>query len=260
MDSDHVLVLFLGLVLVGAAVALALSSPALFGEPADGVEDANLASFETTEPFCGDPNASSGSALSHEVRGGEALVLNESIPVATNDTTVSGTLEQFGPERYVLQITRETPERTPTETPTPGTATPTATPVNGTETAAVNGTETGRNGGNQTGANETTAPNGTATATATTERANATADANETATADGNTSTPTPTPTEPGSACHPKVRYNATIVLAQPEEYTVIVTYDGEFVGAHWADGEDGGSYDTVPVQPESPEARVEGD
>lgn len=237
MDSDHVLVLFLGLVLVGAAVALAYSSPAAFGGESDGIGGASLASFETTDVYCGDPNSTSGSAFSHDINGGEALVLNQSVPVATNGTTVSGSLEEFGPQRYVLAITRETPERTPTETPTPDTETPMATPAN----------DTGANG---TGANET--EDSEETANGANESANATTGANETVTEETTTErpTPTPTPTDGGSQCHPEVRYNATIHLAQPDEYTVVVTYDGEFVGAHWREGSDGGSYDTIPEQP----------
>lgn len=232
MDSDHVLVVFMGLVLVGAAVALAYSSPAVFGDDSDGVSDANLASFETTDTYCGDPNTTSGSAVSQDVDGGEALVLNQSLPVATNDTEVSGSLEDFGPQRYILQITSETPEATPTSTP--DTETPTATPVPDTETPVAN----------ETGENESTNATGGTNETET-ERATATDEA-----------TPTPTPTDAGSECHPEVRYNASIHVAHPDEYTVIVTYDGEFVAAHWRDGSDGGSYDTIPEQPEAEEGQ----
>lgn len=228
MDSDHVLVLFLGLVLVGAAVALAYSSPAAFGGDSDGIGDASLASFETTDTYCGDPNSTSGSTVSHDINGGEALVLNQSIPVATNDTEVSGSLDNFGPQRYILQVTREAPEGTPT--PTPDTETPTATPVNDTESPVANGTEA----------------NGT-----TNESTNATDGANETVT-ERTTTADEATPTNAGSECHPEIRYNATIHIAQPDEYTVIVSYDGEFIAAHWRDGSDGGSYDTIPEQPEA--------
>jgi len=239
MDSDHVLVLFLGLLLVGAAVALAYTSPAAFGGDSEGIGGATLASFEATDVYCGDPNTTSGSAVSQDISGGEALVLDRSLPVASNDTTVSASLEEFGPDRYLLEITSETPEQTPTETPTPETASPTATPVNGTgtqvnETAtpAPNGTE-----GDGTDANATAA-----NATATNETS-----ANETDTA----TEPTPTPTETAQVCHPEVTYNATVHIAQPDEYTVVVTYDGEFVAGHWRDGDDGGSYDTLPERPE---------
>jgi len=162
MDSDHVLVLFLGLLLVGAAVALAYTSPAAFGGDSEGIGGATLASFEATDVYCGDPNTTSGSAVSQDISGGEALVLDRSLPVASNDTTVSASLEEFGPDRYLLEITSETPEQTPTETPTPETASPTATPVNGTgtqvnETAtpAPNGTEGDGTDANATAANAT---------------------------------------------------------------------------------------------------------
>jgi|GEM_PF-3154237 len=233
MDSDHVLVLFLGLVLVGAAVALALSFPAAFGGDSEGIGGATLASFETTDVYCGDPNTTSGSAVREDISGGEALVLNRSLPVASNDTTVSASFEEFGPQRYLLEITSETPEATRTETSTPETATPTATPVNGTAT-------------NETDVNQsTTEP--TATATAANETDGNRTGANETA----SPTEVTTTPTETGSTCHPEVMYNATIQIAQPDEYTVVVTYDGEFVAGHWRDGDDDGSYDTLPERPE---------
>ncbi|SFR98344.1 hypothetical protein SAMN05216559_2016 [Halomicrobium zhouii] len=236
MDSDHVLVLFLGLVLVGAAVALALSFPAAFGGDSEGIGGATLASFETTDVYCGDPNTTSGSAVREDISGGEALVLNRSLPVASNDTTVSASFEEFGPQRYLLEITSETPEATPTETPRPETATPTSTPVNGTAT-------------NGSSANQTTAaPTPTSTAANETESngtgSNGTATSTEV--------TPTPTPTETGATCHPEIQYNATIHIAQPDEYTVVVTYDGEFVAGHWRDGDDDGTYDTLPERPET--------
>ena len=240
MDSDHVLVLFLGLVLVGAAVALAYSSPAVFGGDTDGIGGASLASFETTDVYCGDPNSTSGSTLSRDIRGGEALVFNQSVPVPSNDTNLSASFEQFGPQRYLLEISRETPEPTPTTTPppTPDTETGTATPVNATGT-----TETAN------GTTETTAPANTTTA------------ANETATETPTPTdrpTPTPTPTETGSTCHREIRYNATIHLAQPDEYTVVVTYDGELIAAHWQEGSDGGSFDRFPEQPTTAGGRNE--
>ena len=256
MDSDHVLVVFFALVLVGAAVALAYSAPAFLGDGAGGVGDASLASFETSQPYCGDPNTTSGSAFSRDIAGGQALVINDTVPVASNDTRVSATLEEFGPERYILQVTRETPERTATPTPTAtptetatATATPTATPVpnatrtpNATETATT-ATRTdgpGATGGDPT-ANETAnATNGTATerAVTTTERA---------------TATPTPGATT-GEECFLEVGYNATIHVAQPTDYTLLITYDGELVGAHWREGEDDGSFDRVPSVPRTDE------
>ena len=127
MDADHALVLFLGLVLVGAAVSVALTTPSLLGGQSDDVADASLASFETTEPYCGEPDRATGSSLSHDVTGGEAIVINKTIPVATNDTVVNASLTEFGPQRYILEVTRETPNRT-TASETVDTA---AVPTNG---------------------------------------------------------------------------------------------------------------------------------
>lgn len=235
MDSDHVLVLFLGLVLVGAAVALAYTSPAAFGGDSDGIGGATLASFETTDVYCGDPNTTSGSAVSENISGGEALVLERSLPVSSNDTTVDASFEEFGPDRYLLEITSETTESNATETPTPETAAPTATPVDGTAS-------------NETGENQTTAgPTSTSTASSGTD-ANET-ETNQTATPTDATATPTPTETE--SVCHPEITYNATVHIAQPDEYTVVVTYDGEFVAGHWQNGDDDGTYDRLPERPE---------
>jgi hypothetical protein len=236
MDSDHVLVLFLGLVLVGAAVALAYTSPAVFGGESDGVGGASLTSFETADAYCGDPNTTSGSTFTRDAPAGEALVINQSVPVPTNDTTVSASLEEFGPRRYILAVTRETPERTPTETPTPEPDTATPTAGNESQTTEANATR----------ANETA-----------TDAANETADANETAT-ETPTPTPSPTPTETVEPCHPEVRYNATIEVSHPEDYTVIVTYDGEFVTAYWGEGDDSGSHKTLPDQPETADGENE--
>lgn len=241
MDSDHVIVLFLALVLVGAAVALAYSTPALLGNESENVSDASLASFETTEPYCGDPNSTSASARTHDIPVGEALVISESIPVASNDTTVTASLEEFGPQRYILNVERETAERTPTPTP----STETATPANDSTT----------NESTETAANASSPTESPTTADA--DESNTTGnDANETATATAEQestetrSTPTPTPTDAGSDCHPTVEYNATIHITQPDEFTVLVTYDGELVGAHWRDGDDAGSFGKLPEQP----------
>lgn len=228
MDSDHVIVLFLGLLLVGAAVALAYSSPAGLGGESDGFGGASLASFETTDAYCGDPNSTRGTAITEDVSDGEALVLNQSIPVPTNDTDVSASLEEFGPQRYVLTLTRETPDRTATATPTPDTETPTATPPNASATDSATATDADGRSTETAGGNETATDRPTAE------------------------STPTETPTTTGPTCHPHVRYNATVHVAQPNEYTVVVTYDGEFIAAHWRDGDDRGSYDTIPEPPEA--------
>lgn len=132
MDSDHALVLFLALVLVGAAVALAYASPLLLGGRSDGVADASLAEFETTEPYCGDSNQTTGSAVTRDVAGGEALVIDGQIPVSTNDTVVNASFDEFGPQQFVLDVTRTEPQNqtvTETATPTETTATePNATP------------------------------------------------------------------------------------------------------------------------------------
>lgn len=192
MDADHVLVLLIALVLVGAAVSLALTTPSLFGGRPDDVADASLASFETSEPYCGDPDRTTGSSVSHDVTGGEAIVINKTIPVATNDTAVNATLAEFGPQRYILEVTRETP-------------------------------------------NGTTAPS--------------TADSAATV-ANGSTA----------QECHPQVGYNASIHVGQPDEYTVLVTYDDELVSAYWREGSDGGSYGRIPdpVETTTPGNRTE--
>ncbi len=251
MDSDHVLVLFLALVLVGTAVGIGLTSPSLFGgDDGDGPEsvtDADLAAFETTGPVCGDPNTTSLSAVSNDAPAGETLVLTQTLPVPSNDTTVSATLNEFGPQRFLLEIESETAERTATPTPTAtptSTVTPSPTGANGTATDAPNGTA-----GNATvtttessTANATDA-GGTAAATATTEPAE-------------NRTTATPTPA--ASDCFPAIQYNATIEIDQPGDYTVVVTYDGELVAARWGEGEDRGTYDRLPELPETEEAATE--
>lgn len=170
---------------------------------------------------------------------------------------MSASLDSFGPQRYILEITRESPEPTATPTPdtptpTPDTPTPTPTPANQTETA----------GGTDERATDST---GTATETGT-ATANRTAITTEATPSQTPTQTPTPTPsptptqtpTEAGSECYPELRYDATIEIAQPQEYTVLVTYDGEIVGAHWREGEETGSYDTIPERPETPEPETE--
>ena len=240
MDSDHVLVLFLALILVGAAVAIALTSPSLFGGESEGVAAANLGSFETTGPFCGDPNTTSASAATRDAPAGEALVLTGTVPVPSNDTAVSASLNEFGPQRFILEVTRETPTDTPTPTPT-STPTPTPTPTTTPTSTTTDGGTTG------TAANGTSGTERPANAS----RVNGTATARETPT---DTPTPTPTPADTGSDCHPTIRYNATIHVSQPSEYTVFVTYEGELVGAHWGEGDDTGWYDRIPEQPETEE------
>ena len=202
MDTDHVLVVFLGLVLVGAAVALAYGSPAILGDGTGGVGTADLRSFETTAPQCGAPNGTAGSAFSSEVDDGEVLVLNESVPVTANDTRLTASLEEFGPGRYVLAVTRER-NRTG--------ATPT-----GDGTATDRSTEAG-----------TEAPNG---------------------------STASPRAEDDGE-CRLTVRYTARVHLPRPDEYTVLVTHDGELVGGHWRDGGDDGSFDRMPERTPTPRA-----
>lgn len=241
MESDHVLVLFLALVLVGTAVGIGLTSPSLLGGDGGGdgrenVTDANLAAFETAGPVCGDPNTTSLSAVSNDAPAGETLVLTQTLPVPSNDTTVSATLNEFGPQRFLLAIESETPERTATPTPaaTPtSTATPSPTRANATATDSTN-----RTVGNATD------PNGTAAATATTGPTENLTTATQTA---------TPTPVTPD--CHPAVQYNATIDIEQPSDYTVVVTYDGELVAARWGEGDDRGTYDRLPELPETEEA-----
>lgn len=45
-------------------------------------------------------------------------------------------------------------------------------------------------------------------------------------------------------------QYNATVEFARDTDWTLLITYDGELVGAHWHEGESGGSFDTSPVTP----------
>lgn len=241
MDSDHVFVLFLGLALVGAAVSIAFASPTLFGGESDGITDASLASFETTEPYCGDPNTTTGSTLTRDVTGGQALVINETIPVASNETEVTAEFDTIGTQRYILEISRETPEPTATPTATP---TPTPTPMP-TQTAD------NRTTANATTTNQepVTGTNGTATAAS-----NGTVTEGTEQGAEMNRTTATPTSTETATECYLEVGYNASIALANPDDYTVLVTYDGELVGAYWREGEDSGSFDRVPERPDPTE------
>lgn len=199
MDSDHVLVLFLALVLVGAAVALAYTSPLVFGDEEE-VTDATLASFETTEPYCGDRDTIRGSSMTYDRTNGETLVINQTVPVPSNDTAVNASLDEFGPQRFILKVERKTGEnQTESHTPAPG--------------------DDAENDG-------------------------------QVSLFDGDATTGTGESNDEDSVCHPEVRYNATINIDQPGEYTVLVTYDDELVNVHWRDDGDSGTYSKLPDPP----------
>lgn len=161
MKSEHVL---LGVVAVLVVAALAVASVFVAGfavetplQSDDGFDETALRSFETTDARCADPNVHNSSSRSRPAPGGRLLSVTDSIAVESRDATVSARLDEFGPGRHVLEVSRD-----------PGT----------------------------------------------------------------------------GSAdCHLEIRYNATLNLTRPNDYTLVVTHDDRLVGGHWGEKNGGGSF-----------------
>lgn len=56
------------------------------------------------------------------------------------------------------------------------------------------------------------------------------------------------------NSCQLAVRVNATILLAESSQYTVLLTLDGDFIGTYWRDADASGSFhrshDPAPLAP----------
>ncbi|MFC7019769.1 MULTISPECIES: hypothetical protein [Haloarcula] len=56
---------------------------------------------------------------------------------------------------------------------------------------------------------------------------------------------------EPGTEtadCHLEVRYNVSLNLSQPQDYTLLITHDDRLVGAYFGDENSGGGFSTSGV------------
>lgn len=95
------------LLLGGGAAAVAVGANPLAGGEEDGVEEAELAGFERTQPFCVDERPTNSSTEARSIPGGEQLVVNDTIAVASPDSDVRADLRTIGPDRHVLALSRE---------------------------------------------------------------------------------------------------------------------------------------------------------
>jgi len=239
MDSDHVLVLFLGLLLVGAAVALAYTSPAAFGGDSEGIGGATLASFEGDRRVLARPE--------HHERvcsqpGHQRRRSPRPRPVAPGRQQRH---DGFGVARGV----RSRPV-------SPGDNLGDAGTDPDRDADARDGIahrDAGERNWNAGERNRDARPERDRGRRHRRERDRCERDRDEQderqqsghrdgahADADRDCTGVPPRGDVQRDGPHRTAR-----------RYTVVVTYDGEFVAGHWRDGDDGGSYDTLPERPE---------
>lgn len=107
MDTTRAGLLVVG-VLVGLALAAVLVGVSQFDGSGGGLQEAELADFETNGPYCGDPNGTSGSSLTTSRSGpGATFVVNSTIPVAGPDSEVDASVDTWGQRRHTLKLNRE---------------------------------------------------------------------------------------------------------------------------------------------------------
>lgn len=112
-DATERSVLRAGLLLAGlVVVSLAVTATAVtgtlpgLGGDADEVAGAELASFETDAPRCGTHRSSNHSTSVRPDDGGYRLHINETLPVASRNSTLSADVETVGEGRYHLDVAR----------------------------------------------------------------------------------------------------------------------------------------------------------
>lgn len=95
------------LVLGGGAAAVAVGANPLGGSGADGLEEAELAGFERTAPFCVDERQTNSSTEARSIPGGEQVIVNDTVAVESPESDVRADVRTFGPDRHVLELSRE---------------------------------------------------------------------------------------------------------------------------------------------------------
>lgn len=98
-------VVILAAVVGGTVVAVSATGIGPFASD-NGFERPELASFETTGPACVGPWADNSSTVSQPAEGGTRLIINETIPVASRNTTLDPSFDDLGPGRYHLDVER----------------------------------------------------------------------------------------------------------------------------------------------------------
>lgn len=157
MDRRYALAGLLTLVAVSGAatVAVGTTPPLQFGDEDPAFEETSLHTFEPIDTRCAAERTEPDATVSRPVPGGRRVHINQTIDVDAHDTTLSASLDRFGPGRYVLDVARD-----------PGAA-----------------------------------------------------DAN----------------------CDLSVRYNATLNVSTPDDFTLVVTHDDRLVGTYFSDADASG-------------------
>ena len=105
-------VLIVILVIVTSSVALtaglAIGSGGFLGSggSGDGNERAELVSLQTFEPRCGTHRSSNSSSYVRPANDGVEISVNETVPVAAEDSELNAEVEKVGERRYLLDLQR----------------------------------------------------------------------------------------------------------------------------------------------------------
>lgn len=98
--------LLAGLLVVGGGAAVAVGANPLAANEDRGIEDAELASFDRTQPFCVDERPTNASTEARSVPGGTQLIVNDTMAVGAPDGDLTADLRTIGPKRHVLALSR----------------------------------------------------------------------------------------------------------------------------------------------------------